>query len=139
MAVDDKFLDKYEFLNDEMQRAKHRGTPSLLCGLCEKFCDMVIKQSILIAGPMFKSINIEDLCGMIPDDNETNRYYYLFGMSVMGDSVVLELYQHQNSDYPVSYKLRITTDKFNRFLTWMFSYVDADCSREYLGIKRGEE
>lgn len=139
MAVDDKFLDKYDFLNDEIQRAKHRGTPSLLCGLCEQFCNMVIKQSTLIAGPMFTSINIEDLCGMIPDDNETNRYYYLFGMSVMGDSVVLELYRHQNSDYPVSYKLRITTDKFNRFLTWMFSYVDADCSREYLGIKRGEE
>ena len=88
---------------------------------------------------MFTSINIEDLCGMIPDKNETNRYYYLFGMSVMGDSVVLELYQHQNSDYPVSYKLRISMDKFNRFLTWMFSYVDTECSKEYLGIKRGEE
>ena len=134
MAVDDKFLDKYEFLNDEMQRAKQRGTPSLLCGLCEQFCNMVIKQSTLIAGPMFTSIDIEDLCGMIPDKNETNRYYYLFGMSVMGDSVVLELYQHQNSDYPVSYKLRIAMDKFNRFLTWMFSYVDAECSKEYLGI-----
>ena len=139
MAVDDKFLDKYTLLNEEMTRATVRGTPALLCGMCEQFCDMVIKKSTLIAGPKYNEMRVEDLCGMIPDETETNRYYYLARFALVNNNVILVLSQHHNGDLPVVYRLRIPLDDFNKFLTWMFSYVDADCSREYLGIKRGEE
>lgn len=135
MAVDDKFLDKYELIVYEMMRATQRGVPSSVCGTCEQFCDMVIKKSKLVAGPKYNEINIEDLCGMIPDETETNRYYYLSKFSLEVNNVMLILTQHQNSSWPVIYKLQITLDDFNKFLTWMFSYVDADCSKKYIEQK----
>lgn len=135
MAVDDKFLDKYNLIIYEMHKATQRGTHSLVCGLCEQFCDMVIKKSTLIAGPKHNDIKLEDLCGMIPDETETNRYYYLSRFSLKEENVILDLYQHQNSTWPVCYRLQITLTDFNKFLTWMFSYVDVDCAHEYLGIK----
>lgn len=139
MAVDDKFLDKYNLIIYEMHRAMQRGVPSSVCGMCEQFCDMVIKKSKLVAGPKYNEINIEYLCGMIPDVTETNRYYYLSKFSLEDNSVMLILTQHQNSSWPVIYKLQITLDDFNKFLTWLFSYVDTECSKEYLRIKGSEE
>ena len=97
MAQDHNFLQKMLFFLEQCERAGQRtgyankawfDSPikdynSVFCGLCPMFCEMVIQKSEFIHGgkelilPGDGKLTLDDLCGMIPDDTEYNRYWYM--------------------------------------------------------------
>ena len=141
MSVDKHFLTKYKLYRELLNAASCRNTRGKnneipFTGLDPTFCEMVIKKSQIVKwpAPEAHSISLEQLCGMIPDEQETNRYYYMAAAEAhdFRNIVVYELWQHHNSDFPVHFTLEIDIDQFNKYLNYIFSYCDQECMDAYI-------
>ena len=161
MSVDNNFLPKMiyfleqtkkatertNYVNKDWFEAEYKPFLSIFTSLCQEFCDMVIRKSEFVWGtqrdkirPIYGgSLTLEDLCGMIPDPEEQNRYWYMsfhpangeytnFSI-VEGKWVFYELSQINNKTITV--RLCISLDDFNKFLNWAFSYLDVDCFKAF--------
>lgn len=156
MSVDNKFLDKLLYFLSQCEKASQRTCyankawfdsdikdyNSVFCGLCPNFCDMVIRKSEFIHGGKELQLyggklTVEDLCGMIPDESEYNRYWYMpfnpfssyKNFNVDDKYVYYCLHQHGSASMFV--RMKILRDDFDKFLTYIFSYLDSDCFNEH--------
>ena len=143
MSVDKNFLNKYHLYNECLNQAairncrvEHSDKP--FTGLDPNFCKMVIMKSQITQFPCpeAKNIKLEQLCGMIPDPDETNKYYYVRNADLLyTGNVKYELWQHHNSPYPYCFILEVPEKDYNNYLNFMFSYCDKDCMDEYIRQK----
>lgn len=121
------FLEKYLYFKDLLDIASIRSELSPeFTSKSEYFCKMVIRLSKIVAGPDFEDLTIENLCGVIKDENESNRYYYMRDFKLKGNKVLMELYQHKNGNFPVIYTLEIDRKHFNEYLNFVMAYVDGE-------------
>ena len=138
MSGDAKFLEKYLYFNEQLARASDQydtKSPYLvseLCGLSPRFCDMVIRKSKFVGSdsdkiPIFDSyMTLEQLCGEIPDTDSANRYWRMTSNIILVDDLVIYEMQQVPSAM-MCVKLYIQLEDFNKFLTYLFSYVDNSC------------
>ena len=162
MSVDNKFLDKMLYFLNEVRKATVRTNyvnsvwekqdypeyNSIFTSLCTEFCEYIIKKSEFVNdtqvfGKVLQlyggELTIDQLCGMIPDNEEQNRYWYMQfqpevdRFKIQDNYVYYTLCQHGSANMWVN--LRVLKEDFDRFLIWAFSYLDGDCLEENTALK----
>ena len=162
MSVDNKFLDKILYFLDEVKKATVRTNyvnsvwekqdypeyNSIFTSLCTEFCRYVIEESEFTQdgngiGKVLHlyggELTIDQLCGMIPDDKEQNRYWYMQFQPEVGSFIIKDDYVYytlcQHGSFSMWVNLRVPLIQFNKFLMWAFSYIDMDCNEEFFHIR----
>ena len=124
------FIKMWKFFNEEMSMARYGK--SILCGLNQMFCDLVIKKAIdIIAAPTPEAkfeTKLEQLCGQTP----TGKFFYMcdiqepFGQHISTAMYHIELALAYNGGLPVHYVLAVDKNDFDNFLNRMMLYVNPD-------------
>lgn len=125
------FIQEWKFFNEQLLMAQAGDRNSMLCGLNQMFCDLVIKKAIsILTAPDINAFNtpLEKLCG----GNYAERYFAMVGIEEPFDTDAanaiykIELACMPTDGLPAHYVLAVPKQDFDYFLARMMLYINPD-------------